>query len=297
MTFGRMMVVGSIWWVIGLGMVSQAAACARCQHRMSLGLAPLAHGIPISQAIPQAPMAYAPVFTPNYYVVSAPSNSATQESLLGPLAAGFATELFKKVIDRVLGSFDGGGGNPPTVDPASNSRLTRIEERLDRIEQKLEQRVTVLEQTTSDSLEAIKNNARAIQGTQRETLALLLTVPSDKTTEIGSNLEEVWLISDARAEPRQVTIPRDTSVTLIATVGESPDVVTFLRWKKDGVWRVGYVKGFKSSIEQLQKASFGAADAPLGPKEDAGPGAAVEGPMKAAPKYNPLAEPLANPPA
>lgn len=296
MSFCRM-IVWSTWGLIGLGMVSEAAACARCQHQMSLGLAPLSHGIPVSQAIPQAPMAYAPVFTPNYYVVSATGGSATQESLLGPLAAGFATELFKKVIDKVLGSFDGGGANPPSVDTASNSRLTRIEERLDRIEQKLEQRVTVLEQTASDSLEAIKKNALAIQGTQRETLALLLAVPSDKSIDIPSNLDNVWLISDTRTGPRQVTIPQETPVTLIATVGESPDVVTFLRWKRDGEWKVGYVKGFKSSIDSLNKDALKPAEAPQGAIADPEPEAALKDPSKAAPKRKALSDPLPNPPA
>jgi hypothetical protein len=246
-------------------------------------------------------MAYAPVYTPNYYVVSAPvsaGGTATQDSLLGPLAAEFSKQLFKQVFDKILSNWQGGGGggNSGSVDPESNSRLTRIEERLDRIEQKLEQRVTVLEQTTSDSLEAIKNNALAIQGTQRETLALLMSVPSDKTMSIGSDLDGVWLISEARTGPRQVTIPRETDVTLIATVGESPDVVTFLRWRRDGVRKVGYVKGFKTAIEQLQKSATGGADAMPGPKAGDSPPASIEGPSNAAPKNKP-ADSFAIPPA
>jgi hypothetical protein len=298
MTFCRMMVVWGTWGVFGLGLVSEAAACARCQHRMSLGLAPLSHGIPVSQA----PMSYAPVYTPSYYVVSAPvstGGTTTQDSLLGPLAAEFSKQFFKQVFDKILGSWQGGGGggNPPSVDPESNSRLTRIEERLDRIEQKLEKRVTALEQATSDSLEAIKNNAQAIQGTQRETLALLLTVPSNKTIEIQSSLDDVWLISEARTGPRQVTIPRDTEVTVIATVGDSPDVVTFVRWKRDGVRKVGYVKGFKTAIEQLQKTTTGEADAIPSPNAGDPPSATIEGPSKAAPKNTTPSDSFVIPPA
>lgn len=290
------------------GMVGTAEACSRCRQRASLGLAPIAHSIPVQSVVSQAPTAYAPVvsYAPVYSqgaysqapVQSAPGYSVgtAEENLIATLGI----EALRKLLPELLGQLGSririGGDDRPRSDsdPGVSASLSRIESKLDRLEQLIERRVSRLETTTDDALEAIKNNAAGIIDTRRETLALFLSLPVDNSRNVtlASQSLDVWAITDPNRQPSSVRLSTPQVVTVLGAVGSGSDKITFVRWTANSTTQVGYVRGQVDILNVVPQAS----PPYVPPTPAAGLPAGDPNAPRAAPGNAPPSQPLGNAP-